>query len=368
MDTATTVIDVGVVGCGNLAQVIHLPNLMRLSDRFRVRALCDIDPRARQLVAAAYPGIPVHADVRDLVATPLDAVLIVTTGNHLTEITAAAEAGLAMFIEKPLCLTAEEAADAVETVERSGVVVSVGYMKRHSPGTLHAARTLPELGRLLSVTCELWHPPQDRYLAGHVVQTRPPGTGGFEDAMRSLVSSGPIGQALGDSLGAGATLEQRIANFLLTTVGIHDVNLLRAFLGEPVRTAADIWHDGFGGQARLTFPNDVPATFTWLYPPTGSHHEVLSFVGERGRLQLRYPPPYLPLAPVTVDWEREGPGGRLSSGSDVAGYEDPFKQELLAFHAAVTEGTPVTTTVEDAAADLALIRELTLAPAAVPVG
>lgn len=361
-----TVLDVGVVGCGNLAQVVHLPNLMRLSDRFRLRGLCDIDPRARELVAASYPGVPIHADVADLVAMPLDAVLIITTGNHLRELTVAAEAGLHVFLEKPICLTAGEAALAVAAVEHAGITTSVGYMKRHSPGTLQAARTLPELGRLLSISCELWHPPQDRYLAGHGARTRPPGTDGFESGMRSLVTTGPIGQALEDSLGVDATLEQRIAYFLLVTVGIHEINLLRAFVGEPVRTAMDVWHGGFGGQVRLTFPNDVPATFTWLFPPSGSHHELLAFVGERGRLQVRYPPPYLPLVPVTVEWERDGPGGAISSGSVIAGHEDPFKQELLAFHAAVTEGAPVTTTVADAAADLALIREATLGAAPAP--
>lgn len=33
---------VGLIGCGSIAQVMHLPYLRELNDRFEIAALCDL--------------------------------------------------------------------------------------------------------------------------------------------------------------------------------------------------------------------------------------------------------------------------------------------------------------------------------------
>ncbi len=35
-------INVGLIGCGPIAQIMHLPYLRELSDRFAIAALCDL--------------------------------------------------------------------------------------------------------------------------------------------------------------------------------------------------------------------------------------------------------------------------------------------------------------------------------------
>ena len=46
--TMTERLRVGVVGCGVIAQVMHLPHLAELRDRYEIAALCDIsEPTAR---------------------------------------------------------------------------------------------------------------------------------------------------------------------------------------------------------------------------------------------------------------------------------------------------------------------------------
>jgi predicted dehydrogenase len=44
---------VGVVGCGLIAQVMHLHYLQELSDRFEIAALCDLSEEVRNACAAA---------------------------------------------------------------------------------------------------------------------------------------------------------------------------------------------------------------------------------------------------------------------------------------------------------------------------
>ena len=45
---------VGVVGCGLIAQVMHLNYLRELSDRYEIVALCDLDANVREACARDY--------------------------------------------------------------------------------------------------------------------------------------------------------------------------------------------------------------------------------------------------------------------------------------------------------------------------
>ncbi|MFZ0383268.1 MAG: Gfo/Idh/MocA family oxidoreductase, partial [Solirubrobacteraceae bacterium] len=70
---------VGVVGCGLIAQVMHIPYLAELSDRFELAALCDIRPAVVAACAERY-GVPaVTTRAEELLAMPLDAVVVATS-------------------------------------------------------------------------------------------------------------------------------------------------------------------------------------------------------------------------------------------------------------------------------------------------
>ena len=42
---------IGVVGCGAIAQVQHLPNLLELDDEFEVPIVCDVSPGQAEYLA-----------------------------------------------------------------------------------------------------------------------------------------------------------------------------------------------------------------------------------------------------------------------------------------------------------------------------
>ena len=81
---------IGIVGCGAIAQIQHLPNLAELREEFEVAAVCDCSPDLARAVAGEF-GIPVHlSDYRDLLASDLDAVLLCHS-DPKTEIAVASE-------------------------------------------------------------------------------------------------------------------------------------------------------------------------------------------------------------------------------------------------------------------------------------
>jgi predicted dehydrogenase len=40
----STCLRVGVIGCGGIAQMMHLPHLASLPESYRIAAICDLSP------------------------------------------------------------------------------------------------------------------------------------------------------------------------------------------------------------------------------------------------------------------------------------------------------------------------------------
>src|SRR5205823_7881404 len=102
------------VGGGLVAQAEHLPYLAQFRDRFELAALVEPSATVREALAARY-GIPAtYADYRSLLdAGGLDAVVICSpAGTHAEVALAALDAGLHVFVEKPMCITLTDA-DAI---------------------------------------------------------------------------------------------------------------------------------------------------------------------------------------------------------------------------------------------------------------
>src|SRR6516164_712102 len=126
---------IGVVGCGAIAQIQHLPHLRELSDEFEIAGLCDLSPRLLAVLGDEY-GVPSERqflDYHDLVHSDVEAVIVCPSGSHAAPSIAAAEAGKHVLVEKPMCTTVGEAEAMVAAAEKAGTILMVAYMKRHEP-------------------------------------------------------------------------------------------------------------------------------------------------------------------------------------------------------------------------------------------
>jgi predicted dehydrogenase len=127
-------IEVGVVGCSGIAQIVHLPILEQL-DGATVTAVCDVDvAKAKTVgqrfgVAAAYPSIEALLEHPDL-----DAV-IVCTPNHLharhTEL--ALQAGLHVLCERPLGTSREQVSRTLGVARQAGRSLMIENSHRFRP-------------------------------------------------------------------------------------------------------------------------------------------------------------------------------------------------------------------------------------------
>src|ERR1700722_11190659 len=78
---------VGLVGCGEVTQIIHWPSLSQLPDQFAVTALCDVSPLILEQLGRLWNVDILVTDHRELVAcNEVDAVLVANPNAFHAEV------------------------------------------------------------------------------------------------------------------------------------------------------------------------------------------------------------------------------------------------------------------------------------------
>ncbi len=141
-------INIGLLGCGRIAQSIHLDVLARLPGA-RVVALAESDPARREAAGRRVPQAKLFADYRELLSdTGVAAVTIcLPPALHAEAAVAAFEAGKHVYLEKPIATAIGDAREALAAWRRSGLVGAIGFNFRFNP-LYRAAKQRLRSGRL----------------------------------------------------------------------------------------------------------------------------------------------------------------------------------------------------------------------------
>jgi len=130
-------IRLGLIGCGGIARLNHIPVYQALPDLIQVVALADLLPEnlARIGELLEVPANQRYQDYRTLLAkADLDAVMIATPHSaHAEQVIAAAEAGVAIISEKPMATSLVEADAILAAVERANVPYAVVHNLLFTP-------------------------------------------------------------------------------------------------------------------------------------------------------------------------------------------------------------------------------------------
>src|SRR6187399_1013073 len=140
---------VGVIGAGGVAQVEHIPNLLKLKRQFEITGVYDPSPKVRAFIGEEF-ALAAFGDLDRLLALPLDAVVIASPDAlHREQMLAAFAKGLHVYCEKPLCYGVDDIDEVIAARDRAGKLLQVGYMKRFDPSYEAALRQLPGTAKTL---------------------------------------------------------------------------------------------------------------------------------------------------------------------------------------------------------------------------
>src|SRR4051794_28240537 len=348
-------IRVGGIGCGLVAQVMHLPHLRELDDRFEVVALSDLAPGALEFAGAMFPAASRHV-AWDEMLERVDTVLVLTAGSHAPVAVAAAEAGVHVFVEKPMCFSVAEGEAMIAAARGNGVVLMVGYMKRYDPSYEALQGSLDGMTFARITTLES---PIEPYALHHPLSAR---TALEPDVLAALQADDE--RRLRAGLGRDDPLLLRTYKSVLLDSMVHELNGVRGLLGEPSALhSAHIFDSGVTVNASF---GDVEAVFAWIdLRGIARYAQDWSFYGPERRATLEFPSPLLRSPPTRLVYEEGEPGGVASQRREhVVSYEEAFKRELIEFHAAIAEGRAARTDGEDGLRDVALCRDIVLHHAA----
>lgn len=159
-------INVAIVGCGGIASV-HAERLRRI-EGVSLKAFVDIDEKRAKSFSDRFGGKS-YSSVETLVRSEnLDAIYVTTPPFARGEEIVAIERGIATFFEKPVALSISKAEEILNTVKKSSIVNSVGYMWRYLDTSSIAKEEIKKKGPTALVIGQyidpFWFPPKHWWL------------------------------------------------------------------------------------------------------------------------------------------------------------------------------------------------------------
>jgi predicted dehydrogenase len=237
----------GYVGCGFIAQNVHLPNFASLPE-IKLMALAEVRPQLGQAVADHYHIPKVYSSHLALAEDPeIEAVGVSAGFAQQGEMAAdLLRAGKHVFMEKPMAISVVQAERILAAARDGKARLMVGYMKRYEPGnllirdTIRAWRTSGEKGRPLYARahgfCGNWISGMD---TSRIIKTDEPY---------------PAAPSFDEQLPDWLPRERANSYVGYLQQYTHNINLLRFLLdtGDNVRVrAVDLDSDGMTGLVTL---------------------------------------------------------------------------------------------------------------------
>jgi predicted dehydrogenase len=342
-------IRLGYVGCGFMAQRVHIPNFSSLPN-CELLALAELRPELGRRVQSRFAVPRLYRDHQELLSDPeIEAVAISADYSAQGGIAREAlEAGKDVFMEKPMAVSVSQADAILATAEGSQKRLMVGYMKRYDAGNelvkakIDAFRSSGELG---AITYARNHGYGGNWTAG---LDNP-----FDTTDEPMPSAAPTGPAwLPEEF-----LQPYVAYLQQFT---HNVNLLRFLLDArdnvTVR-AVDLDDDGYAGVVvfdmagtRVVLETGKISHFRW------DEHTQVYF--RDGWITTWAPPLLLRQVPAEVEVYRAGKDQTFSRPVPQPSWSWSYMREAEHFICCLQTNLPFRSSGEDTRTDVRIFEDI----------
>jgi len=350
------ILKVGIIGCGEAAQILHIPTLKELRDRFEIAALCDASRKVVEGVGKSVPGASLHTEAADLFARSDVDVALIANPNvyHAPMAIAAMKAGKHVMIEKPMCMTLSEADALAKAEAQTGKAVQIGYMRRHAPafeeavgivagmkGTINFARVRDIIG------------PNSAFIEPTTPVIRGDDIPADVLANAKAANSARLIEAIGTDQNPKAR-----AYAILLGLSSHDLSAMRDLLGMPKRVLNATQRKGGLFMTAVFDYGDYVCQFETGIDSIARFDAHLEVFGQNKVVRVDYDTPYIRHQPtrLTVTEAKTPHGVAVTQSHPTRG--DAFVVEWTRFHQTVTQGAPNKTTIADGRLDLELFSQI----------
>jgi predicted dehydrogenase len=337
----------GYIGCGFMAQYVHLPNFSTLPN-VDLLALAELRPELGQKVQQRF-GIPrLYRDHQELLADPDIEAVALSAAFHVQGQLAldALRAGKDVFMEKPMAISLAMADAILDAEQHSGKRLMIGYMKRYDAGN-ELVKSLIDESRHTGEFGDLTYLRNHSFGGNWLV--------GLEGHMDTTDEPMPTSPVTGPDWLPPDWLDPYVGYLQQFT---HNVNLLRYFANAgdnvTVRTV-DLDDDGYGGVVVLDL-NGIRGT---LESGRMSHHrwdEHTQVYFRDGWIHTWAPPLMQRQASAELEIYRAGKTQTVTRPILAPGWA--YRREADFFVNAVQTGTPFHSTATDTRTDVRLFEDI----------
>lgn len=301
---------VGVIGGGNWGKNL-IRNYANLPPS--LSAICEVSESLRSSYAETYPDVPLFDDVDVMLKNGgLDAVVIATPAvTHGAMVERALNAGLDVYVEKPLCLDVDEARRLRQQARAAGRILMVGHLLLYHPAfrALQAAVAEGRIGSLRYIYSNRLNLGRIRREENALWSFAP------HDISMILALSGGLPARV--SCNGGTYLSHQVAD-----------------------TTMSYLHWGNGLKAHIFV--------SWLHP---YKDQRLVVIGEDGMIvfdDVAQGPDKLLLYPHRVGWDGDVPLVDKAEATPIPyGEEEPLAEECRCFLDACENATPVPSNADE---------------------
>ncbi len=142
--SSNSIINVAMVGAGSFATGMHLPNLQRLNQKYKIKAIVNRTGQKAKAVGEQYNVDYVTSNIDDVLNDESVDLIMITTqhGNHGELVLKSLKAGKNVFVEKPLCTRKEELEEIKNFYANASKppMLMVGFNRRFSPCIVEAKK------------------------------------------------------------------------------------------------------------------------------------------------------------------------------------------------------------------------------------
>lgn len=152
-------INIGVIGCGKIAQVRHLPEYAD-NKQVKIAGVFDLCKERAEEIAAQY-GAKAYDSYQELIEDESIQAVSVCAANaaHCTITVEALQAGKDVLCEKPMAVTLEECEKMVQTARETGKFLMIGHNQRLVQTHAKAKELIDagEIGKILTFKTNFGH-------------------------------------------------------------------------------------------------------------------------------------------------------------------------------------------------------------------